>query len=111
MLHSSLRLKENKDFRRVYKKGRSLAYPYFILYHCRRGGKGFRIGFTVSKKVGKAVIRNKCKRRFREAARFFKNDFIAGRDYVFIVRQNAAGASFAEIAAQMQKALKKLEKD
>jgi ribonuclease P protein component len=105
MLPKKYRLTRNQDFRRVYRKGRSVAYPLFVLYSRKNGQKIFRIGFSVSKKVGKANKRNLVKRRFREAARNQIINFCHGHDYIFIVRNKATEATYSQIYNQMSKAL------
>ena len=63
MLSAGLRLKDRNDFRRIYQRGKSVANPLFILYYRPNRQLGYRVGFSVSKKVGKAVVRNRVKRR------------------------------------------------
>src|ERR1017187_5427648 len=66
-----VRLLRSKDFRRVYDQGSRFSGPMFAAF-CLRGAAedGPRIGFTVPRAVGKAVVRNRIKRRMREAVRF-----------------------------------------
>lgn len=65
MLKKRLRLKKNKEFTYIYRKGSKLKGRYFILY-ALKGSKEMKIGFSLSKKVGNAVIRNLYKRRLHE---------------------------------------------
>ncbi|MEG1500647.1 MAG: ribonuclease P protein component [Clostridiales bacterium] len=111
MLAKIYRLKEKKDFRRVYQRGKSYAYPYFVLYSRGNNLANYRVGFSVSKKVGKAVIRNKVKRRFRAAAKENHQFFLPGKDYIFILRNPSVRASYNEICKQMEKALGRLSSD
>ena len=108
MLSAGLRLKDRNDFRRIYQRGKSVANPLFILYHRPNRQLGYRVGFSVSKKVGKAVVRNRVKRRFREAVRANAALFFPGRDYVFIVRPAAATACYQEIVQRMAATLNRL---
>ena len=86
MLKAENRLRKRQDFHRVYKRGYSFVAAGMVLYIRKTNRQGFRIGFSVSKKIGKAVVRNKVKRRLRELVK--SNEFycLAGYDYVFIAR-------------------------
>ncbi|MBQ6842141.1 MAG: ribonuclease P protein component [Firmicutes bacterium] len=105
MLHKQYRLREKQDFRRVYNKGRSMSFPYFVVYFRGNGGKPQRIGFSVSKKVGKSTVRNFVKRRMRHAAKELLPCFRTGYDYIFIVRASAAEASYAALRNCMADAI------
>ena len=68
-----------------------------------------RIGFTVTKKIGNAVIRNRMKRRFRALARdTLPEHGIAGADHVLIGRTGGIERDFASLAAELKRALKKV---
>lgn len=62
-------LKENKDFRRLYHRGKSYVSPVLVTYVMKNRKAGLRIGFTTSKKIGIAVQRNRSRRIMREAFR------------------------------------------
>ena len=97
-------LKKNADFQHVYKRGRSIANPLFVIVYFKNRFGYTRVGFSVSKKFGNAVERNRIKRQLREIYR--QNTFMIkdGFDIIFVVRKNAKQASFSD----MQKAVIKL---
>ena len=96
-MNSRFTLKQNSDFRRLYAKGRSSANRFLVLY-CRRNGRGVnRMGYTVSSKLGGAVVRNRVRRRLREIARLNMPELKTGWDVVVVARSRAVAASYAEL--------------
>ena len=89
----STSLKLNHVFRRLYRTN-GFAGPYLILY-ARKNRTGInRLGITVSKKLGKAHIRNRLRRRFREVYRLNEEKFQPGWDMVIVARGKAIDADF-----------------
>ena len=77
-------LKKNSDFRRLYSKGKSAVTPFMVVY-CRRNGLDHnRVGYTVSTKLGHAVVRNRVRRRLREIYRLNSHQLKTGWDIVII---------------------------
>ena len=70
-----------------------------------------RVGYTVTKKIGNSVVRNRCKRRLRALAReIVATEGIAGADHVLIGRDETAARDFAAMRAELQAALARLAK-
>jgi ribonuclease P protein component len=85
--------------------------PGFVLLVRQRGDGdlAMRLGLTVSKKVGNAVVRNRMKRRFRELARAILPEAgIAGADHVLIGRHSGIERPFDDLAAELKRALAKV---
>ena len=102
-------LKLNKDFRRLYYRGKSCICKNVVVYCMKnRSNDSNRIGITCGKSVGKAVVRNRLKRLVRESYRLMENDIQKGFDFVFVVRSRAVGKSYFEINRDMVYAMKKL---
>jgi ribonuclease P protein component len=79
----------------VYSKGTSWSNYLLVMKALPNGLDLSRYGFSVSKRVGNAVVRNKAKRRLREILR--RMPLLPGRDMIFIVRTPAGAASFADL--------------
>ncbi len=92
-------LKKNSDFRRLYAKGKSVVTPYMVLY-CRRNSLGVnRLGYTVSTKLGHAVVRNRVRRRLREIYRLNSPAMKTGYDIVVVARSRCVNARYAKMDA------------
>ena len=101
MLPRDLRLRSNSDFQRVYRAGRSWAHPLLAL-HTLPQPEGRRVGISTSKKVGKAVRRNRVRRRLREIVRAELPEWKTGFDGVLVARAAAAEAEFSDLRAALQ---------
>ena len=103
------RLQRRADFLRVAAKGRKAPVHGLVLQALARGDAGpARIGFTVTKKIGNAVARNRARRRLKEAARLFLRDReLAGVDLVLIGRDATRGRKFADLMDDLRRALAK----
>ncbi|PID83018.1 MAG: ribonuclease P protein component [Clostridiales bacterium] len=86
-------IKNNRDFIKVYKNGRSYVGAYVVLYAFKNEYNTKRIGITASKKVGNAVVRNRVRRLIRNSIVKEFEKFQDGYDYVFVARVKSAGIS------------------
>ena len=107
MLPRRHRLTRSRDFTRARRFGRSASSPLVALYVLPVRSPDARVGFSVSKKVGKATVRNRVKRRMREAVRHQLPRIRPGQDLVFIARPAAAEATYHELAVVIDSLLRK----
>jgi ribonuclease P protein component len=91
-------LKLNHIFQRLYHTN-GQANGYLVLYARKNRLDHNRVGITVSKKLGKAHIRNRVRRRFREVYRLNEEAFLPGWDIVIVARSRAIDADFAKLTA------------
>jgi len=92
------RLRKNADFQRIRRFGESKSNRLMVLVVLPNRLEHNRFGFSVSKRIGKAVRRNKIKRQMREAIRLRQEQIQPGRDMLFIARAPIQKASYQEIA-------------
>jgi ribonuclease P protein component len=103
----TLRLRSADDFRRVRRSGRSWSHPLLVLVAAPRpdGAGPTRLGVTSSKGVGGAVVRNRARRRVREAVRRRHPRLRPGWDLVVVVRSAAAEAAGPDLDRAVQAVL------
>ena len=99
-------LKENKDFRRLYHRGKSYVSPVLVTYVMKNRESSLRIGFTTSKKTGIAVQRNRSRRIMREAFRLIAPELKTGYDFVFVARGKTPFVKCDAVKRAMTKQLK-----
>ncbi|MBB6445412.1 ribonuclease P protein component [Bacillus benzoevorans] len=106
-MRKEFRVKKNKDFQEIFKKGMSVANRQFVVYTLKRPDQvHFRIGLSVSKKIGNAVMRNQIKRYIRQAFHEFEGQLHNAADYVIIARKPTAEMDFFEVKKSLTHVLK-----
>lgn len=101
-------LKRNYEFHRLYSKGKSAVTPYLVVYARKTKKSKNRIGITVSTKLGKAVTRNRVRRRLREIYRLNEERFVPGTEIVVVARVRAVKAAYSQLEHAMLSACGKL---
>ena len=92
-------VKENYEFRRMYSKGKSGVSSCLVVYFRPNKFGHNRLGVTVSAKLGHAVVRNRARRRLREAYRLQEDAFQSGWDIVVVARHRCVEAKFSDLCA------------
>ena len=90
-------LKKNRDFQNVYRKGKSFANKYLVMYILENNTNKNRLGLSASKKVGNSVVRHRIIRLVRESYRLHENIFNSGLDIVVVAKKSAALVGYQEI--------------
>lgn len=97
-----LRVRTRREFEEIYRRGRSQANQAAVLYSLRVGSGPSRLGLAVGRKLGSAVVRNRVKRRLREAARLLWPAVRPGHVVVLIGRAGARDMGFSELCAALR---------
>ena len=101
-------VKQNGDFRRIYRRGRSAVAGGVVVY-CLKNRKGMsRLGITVSTKLGHAVVRNRVRRRLRELYRLHRQEMLPGYDLIVVARVRAVEMPYAKLEKQYLRCLAQL---
>ncbi|MDO5040642.1 MAG: ribonuclease P protein component [Peptoniphilus sp.] len=101
-------LRKNIDFQRVYKKRNINGNKHITIFFRRNGLESKRVGFTITKKLGNAVTRNKLKRRLREIYRANFDLLKDGYDYIFVMKKSSVDLSYAELEKSFKHICKKI---
>lgn len=94
-------LRRRRDFQRVFREGKTVVHRLMVLHWVPGEGSSSRVGFLVSRRVGSAVVRNRVKRRMKEACRLLQDRLPPGIDLVFVGRQALFAAPWEEVLAAM----------
>ena len=98
-------LNRNNDYRRIYARGKCFTGPVLVTYVMKNRLGQPRMGITTSKKVGKAVRRNRARRLIREAYRNFAPDIRGGVDLIFVARAKTPYVKCGQVTKLMKKHL------
>lgn len=96
-------LKLNKEFRRLYGRGKSFVHPALVTYIIKTGAPTVRYGITVSKKLGTAVARNRAKRIITAAWRETAPKLNQHIDIVFVARSRILSLKSTDVAAILER--------
>lgn len=105
------RLLKRREFRHVYDQGQRFQFPLFTAFVLKNAQETNRLGVTVTKRIGSAVVRNRCKRLLREVFRRNKWQIPSHLDIVVNVKQPMAEATYREVENQFLSLIEKLGTD
>ena len=109
-MRRDLRLRKSAEFERTRAGGRSWSHPTLVCYASARGDtEPTRVGIIVGRRVGKAAVRNKVRRRLREAMRALAPTVYPGQDVVLIARPPASEASYVDLLGALRSLLGRAE--
>ena len=98
MLGAQNRLRKNSQFRYIYNRGKSCYGEFLKLVYVKSGPpESLKVGFSVSKKVGNSVVRNRTKRLMRESCRLLLPHIQTGYMLIFVPKPQAAALDFYQI--------------
>ena len=107
MIKKENRLKKNKHFNYIYKHGTGVSTKYVTVVYIKAKVKPFKVGFSVSNKIGKSVVRNKVKRRMRASFNELYPLVDRRYNYIFVAREGIENLEYEDIKHEMLSAVKK----
>jgi len=108
-LPKRLRLRKRREYLAVQRTSNRVVTPHFIVFARGNGGGPIRMGVTVSRKVGRAHVRNRVKRLVREAFRRNTERLPKGIDMVLVARQGRPASVYEEVVSEMISAAGELQ--
>ncbi|MET3191924.1 ribonuclease P protein component [Streptococcus lutetiensis] len=104
-MKKTYRIKSDKDFQAIFSKGTSVANRKFVLYHLEKNQSHYRVGLSVSKKLGNAVTRNSIKRKIRHVIMELSSNLL-NQDFVIIARKGVEELDYHEVKKNLLHVLK-----
>ncbi|MDD2445568.1 MAG: ribonuclease P protein component [Clostridia bacterium] len=108
MIKKEHRLTKKRHYQFIYRKGKAEHSKFLTLVYARTKIQPFKVGFSISKKIGKSVVRNKVKRRMRESFNILENIFNINYNYVFVAKKGIENLNFWEIKTDMERLIKRI---
>ena len=102
-----LRLRNRTFFKQVYEQGRFLSNQLITVHFFPHHGHVHRIGFTAGKRLGNAVVRNRCKRRMKECYRLFREEVPEEFDMILVARKGIIDAEWNNVVAAFRDLLRR----
>lgn len=100
-------LKKRKQFNWTFKNGKQVYSKDIVLVYTESKAKKYKVGFSVTKKVGKAVVRNKIKRRLKAIVTNLQNDILNKHTLIFVAKPSSVDCLFSDLEEQVMFLLKK----
>ncbi|WP_353094607.1 ribonuclease P protein component [Tissierella praeacuta] len=100
------RLRSNIEFRKVYSSGKNYWNRNLVLYMRKNSVGNTRVGYSITKKIGNSVVRNKIRRRMKEIYRLNFDKIKGNYDLIFIPKKNVVDISYKELESAMLHILK-----
>lgn len=104
-MKKSYRVKRKRDFNDLFSRGKNVANRKFVVYRLPKEQEHFRVGLSVSKKLGNAVVRNSIKRKIRHVLMEFSPNLTTD-DFVVIARKGVENLSYQEVRDNLRHVLK-----
>jgi len=101
------RLRTDREFREVVRKGERVSTPHYTVYRDSLGGELRQVGVSAGKRAGGAVARNRAKRLLREFYRLHRGAFPSGTRTAIVVRKPPEGAALATVCAELLPAIRR----
>lgn len=103
-------LTSNQEFKEIYRKADSKVTKFFVVYYRLGTEDRNRVGFTVSKKIGNAVVRNRARRRLKECFRMHEDILEGCYDLVIVARARSSEGDFHQMCRLLKKVLKEIQR-
>lgn len=102
MFKKEEKLRNNREFRRVYDSGKSFANKYLVLFFIENDLTYNRVGFVTTKKLGNSVVRNKYRRRLKEAYKKNQSEIKTGYDIILLFRAGAKDIDYWKVESALR---------